>query len=138
MTSANGYNPMRYDCTTGGCYNKKLRPRIETFAECFPRKIGMTDIDAIVEIGGKFCMIEWKAKGGSLGRGQEIMFEKLTKDSKQFVVYVVEGCPQTMEVTQYSRYHNNMVQRFPCTDGNGLGQLKANIRRWVDFAGGLK
>lgn len=129
---------MRYSCKDKGCYNLNLRPKIETFSECFPRNIGMTDIDAIVEIGGKFCIIEWKAKGGSLGRGQEIMFERLTKDNQQFVVYVVEGCPQTMEVTQYSRYHNNMVQRFPCTNGNALAQLKVNIRRWAAFAGGVK
>jgi hypothetical protein len=38
---------MRYDCSKNGCYNKTLRPKIETFAECFPRKIGMSDVDAI-------------------------------------------------------------------------------------------
>lgn len=135
MNSAQGYNPMRYDCDKSGCYNKNLRPKIETFAECFPRRIGMTDVDAMVEIGGKFMMIEWKARGGSLGRGQEIMFEKLTKDNVQFVVYVVEGCPQTMEVQQYSRYYNSMVQRFPCAESEGLSKLKSDIRRWVKFAG---
>jgi hypothetical protein len=129
---------MRYDCSKNGCYNKTLRPKIETFAECFPRKIGMSDVDAIVEIGGKFLMIEWKAKGGSLGRGQEIMFEKLTSEGKQFVVYVVEGCPETMEVRQFSRYYDNRVQRFVCADGEGLGQLKSHLKRWADFAGGLK
>ena len=138
MGSASGYNPLRYDCSEKGCYNKTLRPKIETFAECFPRKIAMTDVDAMVEMGGKFLMIEWKAKGGVLGRGQEIMFERLTKDNDKFVVYVVEGCPQTMEVNQYMRFYNNMVQRFPCTGGNGLGQLKANMRRWADMAGGVK
>ena len=135
MGSASGYNPMRYNCDKSGCYNKALRPKIETFSECFPNRIGMTDVDAMVEIGGKFMMIEWKGRGGSLGRGQEIMFEKLTKDTTQFVVYVVEGCPQTMEVQQYSRYYNSMVQRFPCDKDEGLSKLKSDIRRWVKFAG---
>ena len=26
MSSAGGYNPMRYDCEERGCYNKALRP----------------------------------------------------------------------------------------------------------------
>ena len=138
MSSAGGYNPMRYDCSSNGCYNKTLRPRIETFAECFPRRIGMTDVDAMVELNNKFMMIEWKARGGSLSRGQEIMFEKLTKDNDLFCVYVVEGCPSTMEVTQYTRYINNMVQRFPCPNGKGLETLKDNIRRWVKFTAGAK
>ena len=138
MSSAGGYNPMRYDCSASGCYNKALRPRIETFSECFPRQIAMTDVDAMVEMNNKFLMIEWKARGGSVSRGQEIMFERLTKDNDQFVVYVVEGCPKTMEVTQYIRYHNSMVQRFPCPNGKGLDTLKANIRRWVKFTAGAK
>jgi len=136
MSGAGGYNPMRYDCSASGCYNKTLRPKIETFAECFPRRIGMSDVDAIVEVNNKFLMIEWKARGGSVTRGQEIMFERLTKDNDLFTVYVVEGCPQTMEVTQYTRYHNNMVQRFPCSKEAGLGTLKANIKRWVKFTAG--
>ena len=136
MSSAGGYNPMRYDCSASGCYNKTLRPKIEAFAECFPRRIGMSDVDAIVEVNNKFLMIEWKARGGSVTRGQEIMFERLTKDNDLFTVYVVEGCPETMEVTQYTRYHNNMVQRFPCSKETGLGTLKANIKRWVKFTAG--
>ena len=83
-------------------------------------------------------MIEWKARGGSVTRGQEIMFERLTKDNDQFVVYVVEGCPSTMEVTQYTRYTTTWCRDFHALMARDLTRLKANIRRWVKFTAGAK
>ena len=63
MSSAGGYNPMRYDCSASGCYNQALRPRIETFSECFPRQIAMTDVDAMVEMNNHFLMIYFVVSG---------------------------------------------------------------------------
>ena len=34
-----GYNPMRWDCERDGCFNVLRRPKIEVFADCFPRRI---------------------------------------------------------------------------------------------------
>jgi hypothetical protein len=138
MTSGGGYNPMRYDCKSRGCYNLNLRPKIETFAECFPRKIGMGDVDGIVEIGSKFLLVEWKSDGGLVTRGQEIMFERLTKDNEQFVVYVVEGNPVTMEIDEYTMYFNSSVQRFCCHDHDGLAELKGSFSSWAEWAEGKK
>lgn len=46
MSDSNGYNPMRWDCKGGeNCYNLKMRPKVEVFAECFPGKVGMTDVE---------------------------------------------------------------------------------------------
>lgn len=38
INKAPGYNELRYNCETQGCFNIKKRPKIEIFAECFPRK----------------------------------------------------------------------------------------------------
>ena len=53
-----GYSPMRWNCREKGCYNETLRPRIEEFAGCFPGIISLSDIDAIVEIGSHFLILE--------------------------------------------------------------------------------
>ena len=62
MNKPLGYNPLRWDCGKSGCFNKILRPRIEEFAGCFPGRISLSDIDGIVEVGGFFLLLEWKAK----------------------------------------------------------------------------
>lgn len=36
MLHNNGANPMRWDCTTQGCFNLKKRPKVEVFADCLP------------------------------------------------------------------------------------------------------
>ena len=43
---SNGYNPMKWDCGTRGCFNAIRRPKIEVFAEVLPGRIAMSDIDA--------------------------------------------------------------------------------------------
>jgi hypothetical protein len=129
--SANGFNPIRWNCGEKGCYNKTVRPRIEYFAECFPRKIAMTDIDGIVELGGNFLMLEWKQPPGALGRGQQIMIEKLTAKGMPFRVYVATGNSQTLETYEYSIYENGMVQHFLDTN---LDELRGSISEWASWA----
>ena len=131
MNAIQGFNPLRWDCSSKGCYNSTVRPRIEHFAQCFPRKIAMTDVDGMVEIGGNFLMLEWKQPPGTLGRGQEIMFEKLTKAGMPFRVYVVTGHSQTMEIEDFAIYENSTVQRFIDVDFN---DLLASIKGWADWA----
>ena len=46
MTTANGANPLRWDCAKRGCFNEKKRPKIEVFAECFPGRISFGKIIA--------------------------------------------------------------------------------------------
>lgn len=124
---ANGYNPMRWDCEKNGCYNQKLRPKIELFSDCFPGKINFGDVDGIVEINGKALMLEWKSNGAELGIGQRIMYERLTKTG-MITVLVVAGDPQTMKCDSYSIFwHGTQTKVIP---GN-LEQIKGVIRSWV-------
>ena len=126
-----GYNPMRWDCAKSGCYNKLLRPRIEEFAECFPGRIAMSDVDGVVEIAGHFLFLEWKANGGSVSTGQRIMFERLTSLSRKVTVIVVKGHPREMTIDDVQVFHCGLGATPETCDFN---ELKTRIRAWTDRA----
>jgi len=71
MISANGYNPLRWDCQKRGCFNLKRRPKIEIFAECFPGRINFGDVDGIVEINGNALLLT-RNKNGRLGERLDV------------------------------------------------------------------
>ena len=131
--TANGCNPMRYRCRCkcGGqpsrCFNVEMRPKIEVFADCFPRKINFGDIDGIVEMGGAFAVLEWKRNGGSLRTAQSLLFKRLTTDGRS-AVFVAEGNPKTMAVDRYCIFWNGKQNRWQKAD---LDHLKIRIRNWV-------
>tara|TARA_R100000963_G_C4629113_1_gene94629 strand:- start:14 stop:433 length:420 start_codon:yes stop_codon:yes gene_type:complete len=125
---------MRWDCETQGCFNKKLRPKIEEFRDCFPGKISFGDVDGIVERNGAFLMLEWKGEGGAVTRGQEIMYERFSK-IKNSAVIVVEGDAETMEVTAYQIFWEGNLR--PKVDSD-LAGLKTKIEQWVGKTKWLK
>ncbi len=123
-----GYNPLRWDCDRDGCFNKKRRPKIEVFYDCFPGKINFGDVDGLVEWRNKFCLLEWKGDGGELRTAQRIAFERFTESSGN-IVFVVHGNPETMEVEKYGYYFNG---KFHSVSNGNLEKLKILIRRWVE------
>lgn len=131
MNKPLGYNPIRWDCNANGYYNKTLRPRIEEFASCFPGKISMSDVDGVVEIGGRFLFLEWKSKGGTVQGGQRIMFERLTSLSPRVTVIVVSGHPREMRVEQVQVFENGRSREPEPCDFDGLSR---RIRSWADRA----
>ena len=131
MDRPSGYNPLRWDCDKSGCYNATLRPRIEEFAGCFPGRIGMSDVDGVVEIGGRFLFLEWKAAGGSLGTGQRIMFEQLTALSPRMTVIVVSGHPREMTIETVQVFHGG---KGAAPEPSDLEGLKARIAAWAGRA----
>lgn len=127
-----GFNPLRWNCERDGCFNKTRRPKIELFADCFPRRINFGDVDGLVEIGGSFCLLEWKGDGGSLRRGQELSFQAFTAKPGN-VVFVVHGDAETMEVKRYSFFWQKQHRPFvPAT----LDVLKNHIRAWAQWSDG--
>lgn len=132
MANPAGYNPMRWNCKEKGkCYNLTLRPRIEEFAGCFPGRIAMSDVDGIVEIGGCFLLLEWKAAGGVVTGGQRIMFEQLTALSRKITVVVVSGEPRAPTVESIQIFRNG-VGSLP--EACNLAQLQERIRQWSERA----
>ena len=131
----NGYNPLRWDCETQGCFNKKCRPKIEIFADCFPRRINFGDVDGLVEINGKGLLLEWKSALKEIPTGQKIAYQKLTQTGLLAVLCFV-GNAETMEITHFMKFHKGISTKWnECS----IEQAKKLIQSWVNFAeGGLK
>lgn len=130
LTPPNGFNPMRYNCERDGCFNKKRRPKIETFAECFPRRINFGDVDGLVELNGFFLLLEWKGEEGSLRsvrQGQARSYLIFTKQIGNLVI-VAFGNAETMLVEGYSVFWAGKQHQFQPAD---LDELKTRIRKWV-------
>ena len=133
-SSLRGHNPMRWDCEGDGCFNIKRRPKIEVFAECFPRKINFGDVDGLVEINGRFCLLEWKGEGGELKTGQRITYEAFTRLHGN-AVFLVEGDAEHMTARRYSIFWNGVQGNWVRAD---LDSLKGSIRGWAKLARALK
>jgi len=124
-----GHNPMRWECGKDGCFNVKRRPKIEVFAECFPRRINFGDVDGLVELNGFFCLLEWKGDGGSIKTGQRISFEAFTRRMGN-VVFVVEGDAETMHVDNCAKFWDGKFYPFQPAS---LPDVVSRIRAWADF-----
>ena len=122
-------NPLRWNCTTRGCFNIRKRPKIEVFAECFPGNIQMGDVDGIVEINGRVLMLEWK-EHEPISTGQRIMYQRMTESPFCHVIVVI-GNPETMVVEKYTYFRDGAMAEWIF---GGLDDLKGMIRCWVRFA----
>jgi len=129
-----GKNPMRWDCNKGGagmnCFNKKRRPKIEIFAECFPGLISFGDIDGIVEINGQGLLLEWKSDLMNLPRGQYIMYRNLTTTGYLSVIVVI-GNAETMEISHMGQFY--LGSETPLKEAT-IDDVKDKIKWWVDGA----
>lgn len=122
---------LRWKCDEKGCY-RQLMPRLGVLDECFPGKIGMSDIDGIVEIRGYFLILEWKAPGGALTTGQRIMFERMTGLSGRLTIIVVCGDPQTMAISSLQVFSGGKAGPV---EEYSLERLKARVSAWAKRAG---
>ena len=121
---------IRWKCDEKGCY-RQLMPRLGVFDECFDGRIGMSDVDGIVEIAGSFLIMEWKAPGGAVSTGQRIMFERLTALSRKLTVILVHGNPADMSVTAVRVFHSGAAGSVERCD---IRELKARIFAWAERA----
>lgn len=128
-----GYNPMRWDCEARGCYNVKHRPKIEVFADCWPGKISMGDVDGIVEIAGNALMLEWKTATTNIPGGQRIMYQRIT-NGERVSVYCVCGNAETMEVSAYKVFFNGREWPRDTWRMIDLSGLKVKFKSWVQWA----
>lgn len=130
---SDGYNPMRYNCESQGCFNVFRRPKIEQFASVLPGRIAMSDIDATVEVNGRFFFLEMKSFEGPIPTGQRIYFERLTRISPRIVVVVICGDAATMAVTSMLYIYEGRVSDWqPAT----LDDVKAALADFTEWARG--
>lgn len=128
-----GYNPMRYNCESQGCFNLLQRPKIEQFASVLPGRIAMSDIDATVEVNGRFFFLEMKSFEGPIPTGQRIYFERLTRLSPRIVVVVICGDAATMAVTSMLYIYGGRVSDWqPAT----LDDVRAALADFTEWARG--
>lgn len=118
---------LRWNCEDKGCF-RTICPKLGAFDECFPGKIGMSDVDGVVEINGRFLFLEWKAPGGSVGMGQRILFERLTALSSKITTIVVNGQPREMEIQTVQVFSNGQGGAAEACDFDGL---KERIAAWA-------
>ena len=120
---------IRWDCTKSGCYKDKCIPDWGFLDGAFPRGIRPTDVDGAVEIDGRFLFLEWKnissSGSGSLGTGQRIFFEQLTKLSPRITVFLLYGNTVTGEVLFAQRIHDGVFgEKKPVSAGNVYAACK--------------
>lgn len=112
-----GYNPIRWDCEAQGCWNAACRPNIEYFAHCFPRKIGLTDLDGFVELNSHFLILEWKSYQGEIPTGQRLAFVRLTALSPRIKVVIIAHEPKhPMDVTAVCLISNGCIGPWEPSD----------------------
>lgn len=129
-------NPLRWDCAASGkCFNTYCRPKIEVFADCFPRRIKMGDVDGLVEINGLFLLLEWKRPGQDVPQGQRIAYEHFSRLTRGCVVFCVRGHADTMEVVDYCLFWDG--RQWPWLPA-GLEDLQARMAGWAAFADGRR
>lgn len=119
---------LRWECGERGCFRKAMCPKLGAFDVCFPGRIGMTDVDGFVEVGGRFLLIEWKSAGGALGTGQRIAFERLTALSPLITVAVVSGEPREPAVSAVQIIREGRTGPVVPSD---TAALKARVEAWA-------
>lgn len=82
----------RHECASKGCYSESLPNWDWMFDGIFPRNIGPTDIDGMVEINGHFLFIEQKGEGVSLTTGQLRAFRALARKENITVLFLRPRC----------------------------------------------
>lgn len=130
MTVKQG-NPLRWVCAQQGCYNDLARPKIEVFADCFPGKICMGDLDGFVAINGYTIVMEWKRYPVKISKGQSIVYTNWARLPGQLItVLCIAGSARTMQVTHAMQYTGPHCDWQP----RDLSWCKLFFTRWCAWA----
>lgn len=129
MSHDDGRNPMRWECSRQGCFNRVKRPKIEWFADCLPGRIAFSDIDAITEVCGNLLILEFKEHKG-LSTGQRVLFERVTRMCPATVL-IVEADAQSMTVQSISVVSKGVISPPEPAD---LNDLRNRIQGWTEMA----
>jgi hypothetical protein len=99
--------------------------------ECFPRGIRPTDIDGMVEMGGRYLILEGKNPNVPVPVAQQRMFDSMLRWNRLapglFTVIVFWGDAATQIVTQ--------IQFWGCDPiAADLAMLREHVRAWAIWA----
>ena|SRR6266536_3192876 len=117
---------MRWDCGIRRCYiEQRFDPEI--FDGCLPRKASFMNIDAMVEINGRFLFIEHKSEGAAWdsGNGQLLALKALNR-LPNVTVWWIRDHPEGFQVAEPGSPLEVV----------SLEELRARITQWGDEADG--
>ena len=127
--SHDGQFAMNWNCQRQGCFNQKKRLKFAALKDSLPGRISFSDVDGIVEIKGNLLLIEWKDHG-SLGTGQRILFERMTRFCPATVL-IVQGDAEFMAVDSVAIVWKGQIGLPQQAD---RGRLLEMIRDWANWA----
>ena len=114
---------LRWNCDDGDRYLRQL-PDWSPFNDCFPRGIRIGDVDGIVEIGGRFLMLEWKgSKDVSLPNGQRKLLQRFGRPPD--AVLCLRGTPSDL---QWLIFDGSEPEGWRDVS---LDEVKAWVKRWA-------
>ena len=95
-----------------------------------PGRMGVSDIDGVIERKGHFLFMETKREGEPLSKGQEIMLTQLAKLNPSRVrVVIVYGDRTTGEILGYRRITEKGIQpRASAKD------FEVEFKKWFKYA----
>lgn len=93
----------------------------------------MGDVDGIVELGGNFLLLEWKAPWKEECTGQRILFKRFSEREGCLVV-VVTGDAETMLVQSSARYWRGVRDPLRGFDPKSLAGVMDTLKRWAEWA----
>jgi len=108
---------IRWDCEKDGCYKDKCVPDWGWLNGLLPRGCRPTDIDGIVELDGRFLLLELKAFTGTLQNAQKWVFERLTALTPDIIVVVLYAetmVPESLREMQLI-YNGKSHPKIACT-----------------------
>lgn len=120
---------MRWQCNDAGCYLQR-RTDLVMFDGCFPPGVAMGDVDAIVELRGKFLVLEFKRNGRNLPTGQRLLHDRWIAQGS-YTIIVVTAIEQ--HVTGWTiRSATNPDGRTYEGDADTLAETVWRWARWAD------
>lgn len=106
-------------------------------------KFACSDIDMIYERNGKFLIGEWKKKGESISKGQEILLKALA-NTPNFIVLLITGYSEDTKLTvqkiQLLNKTGEFETKYEYEDlfgdklEDGVNMLKEYIQKWYKWA----
>lgn len=92
-----------WNCTSQGCFQYVMAPRLKFFDQYLGGKCSPSDIDGVIERNGHILLIEWKSGHTEIPLGQHILFENFAF-KRGIPVLVLWGDAQAMTTHKQRHY----------------------------------
>lgn len=132
-TSTSRGNVIRHNCETGGCYNVVHKYPIGMFHDALPRNCQFTDFDAVTEVGGAICIIEFKSDRARWPVAQAILIERVTRmdvpgKGLANVGFIAVADNETGSVSKFKRCANGKWSDWL---SGGFEEMHDRICKWA-------